>query len=80
MSRTEFWESIAIIICMLLWWPIIAGFRPAWYWWSASVLCLTVLTAILVRRWKRMKIAFDEQEREKERQEQEGRPKLPGQM
>ncbi len=51
MERDELIEWIVIIGCIVLWWPLIFGFRPAWY---LPTLCIGETVALLVIFFRRL--------------------------
>jgi hypothetical protein len=74
MSRAEIWESIAVIFSILLWMPVLLGFRPPGYFWAAVGLSLAINLVVLRRRWGRVKEALDEAEKAKEEQDRQRMP------
>jgi hypothetical protein len=55
MERSELIEWIVIILCIVLWWPLIFGFHPVWYRLFLYIGESTALLIILLRRFARMK-------------------------
>jgi len=51
MERDELIEWIVIIACIVLWWPLIFGFRPPWY---LPALCIGETAALLVIFFRRL--------------------------
>jgi hypothetical protein len=74
MSRKEIWEGVATIACIVLWWPVLAGFRPDWYFCVVSIICLAVLGTVFARRFRRLKQVFDEHEKAKDEEDQQKGP------
>jgi hypothetical protein len=76
MDRTELIEWIIIILCVVLWWPLMFHFNPAWYRTLLYVGEPIVLLVILIRRFRRMKSGFDYSEQVMKSQVP-GRPQEP---
>lgn len=76
MDRTELTEWIIIILCVLLWWPLMFGFNPMWLHVLLYYVEPLVLLAILIRRFRRMKAGFKYSE-EVMKSQVPGRPQEP---
>ena len=74
MSRAEIAEGLAVIGSIVLFFPVLVGFRPLWYFWTAAGIALAINLFVLRRRWGRMKAALDEAEKAKEEQERQRMP------
>jgi protein-S-isoprenylcysteine O-methyltransferase Ste14 len=74
MSRAEIVEGLAVIGSIALFFPILVGFRPSWYFWTAMGVALVINLVVLWRRWRRMKAALDEAEKAREEQDRQRMP------
>ncbi len=76
MSRTELYEWIIIILCIISWWPLIfLGFDPLWYRLFIYIGVPLVLLGILARRFGRVREGLDYSEKVIE--SQRGTPGMP---
>jgi len=63
MSKTEWAEWIAMIVIIVLWWPVLfSPWAPDYYRYGLSVLSAATLITIFVRRIGRMNKGFSESE------------------
>ena len=59
MTRSELSEWIAMILIIILWWPpLFAGWFPDWYRYCLYLLSFVVLGGIFVRRLRRVNEGF----------------------
>ena len=55
-------ENVLVVLCILPLWPFILGYRgPKWQ--ALMYATLAALVIIFIRRWKRLKAAFDAMEK-----------------
>jgi hypothetical protein len=55
MQRSELIEWIIIILCIVLWWPLLFGFHPVWYRLFLYVGESVALLIIFFRRLARVR-------------------------
>lgn len=64
MSRTEWVETIAMILIIVLWWPVIfLGWGPPYYRGPLTVVSVVVVLAIFIVRLRRVNQGFSQSER-----------------
>jgi hypothetical protein len=59
MTRSELLEWIAMLLIIVLWWPVLfMSWSPDWYRWSLTLVSAIVLTVIFVRRLRQVNEGF----------------------
>jgi|WetSurMetagenome_2_1015567.scaffolds.fasta_scaffold1771258_2 hypothetical protein len=60
MEKSEMWEWVIILLCVVGWWPrIFLNYDPLWYHLLIYYVAPIVLIVIAVRRYRRMKAGLD---------------------
>ncbi len=55
MDRDELWEWIGLLAAIVVWWPGLVGWFPAWYRLAVYAFCGVIIVWVGIRRIRRVR-------------------------